>query len=334
MDTSSEKEKALALLQKYKAGLCTPVEAARIKKWFDSFDDLSTELDDKDMQRAADEAAYKTLNRLFNERDAAQNGQRKLRPLYTALLRIAACLVIGGSVYFIAGHFRESQPPAITYTSYSTKKGERREIQLQDGSIVTLNAASTIQVASDFDIKNRKVVLQGEAFFLVSKDKTRPFIIKTGKIQTRVVGTSFDINAYPEENSITVAVSTGKVQVEKEEAAGEKLIGKDLTHNNLLIYNLKTDTYRHILADADLLNAWRTNKLVFNQASISHIADVIERTYDVRVVLKGKPHKVNLYTVTFDNYPLDKLLPLLAELSGVTYKLKTDQLILNTQNCR
>lgn len=333
MDTLSEKEKALTLLQKFKDGLCTPEESDRIKNWYDSFDDLPHELDDKDAQQAADEAAYRALIQLFWESDLQQKNQTRSGFVYN-LLRIAACLIVGCTIYFIISHLKKPQPASITYTSYSTQKGERKEIQLPDQSVVTLNAASTIQIASDFGIKDRKVLLQGEAFFQVSKDKTRPFIIKTGKIQTRVVGTSFDIDAYPDENSITVAVNTGKVQVEKEEATGNKLIGRDLTHNHLLIYNLKTDTYRHIQADADLLNAWRTNKLVFNQASITHIAHVLERSYNIHIVVTGKPQGVNLYTVIFDNYSLDKLLPLLSELSGVTYELKNNQLILNTQNCR
>jgi transmembrane sensor len=331
MDTSSEKEKAIALLQKYKAGLCTPEETARITRWYNSFKDLSYSLAADDAQMAADDAAHKTLTKLFGENDAQQPGDKKTSLVYT-LLRIAACLIVGCTLYFMVG--KKSQPNLITYSKYSTRKGERREIQLSDGSVVTLNAASTIQIASDFGVKKRDVLLQGEAFFQVSKDKTRPFIIKTGRIQTRVVGTSFNINAYANENSVSVAVATGKVQVEKEDTRGKTLIGRDLTHNHLLVYDLKKNTYRQTLADADLLSAWKTNKLVFNQASITEIAGILERNYNIKVVLIGKPRKPGLYTITFDNYSLGKLLPLLANLTGITYELKKQQLIMNIQNCR
>lgn len=334
MDTTPETEKALALLRKFREGQCTPEEITRIKKWYDSFDNLPHELNDKNAQLVADEATYNTLIKLFGENSLPQKKQRKLGIVYT-LLRAAACLVVGSlAVYFVAGYFKKPQSGVITYTSYSTRKGERKEIQLPDHSIVTLNAASTIQVASDFGIKTRNVVLRGEAFFQVSKDKTHPFIIKTGKIQTRVVGTSFDINAYPDENKITVAVATGKVMVEKEEASGETLIGKDLTHNHLLTYNLKTDTYSQTLTNVDLISAWRLNKLIFNRASIDQIARVLERNYNIPVVLTGKPRKKGFYTVTFDNAPIDKVLPLLADLSGVTYELKNNQLFLNIQKCK
>ncbi len=333
MDTSSEKEKAIALLQKYKAGLCTPEETARVRQWYDSFEDLSDNLNAKDVQLAADKAAHQTLNKLFGENNTHQPGGKKASLVYT-LLRVAACLIVVCTLYLMVGKFKKAQPNLITYSKYSTRKGERREIQLSDGSVITLNAASTIQIASDFGVKKRAVLLQGEAFFQVSKDKTRPFIIKTGKIQTRVVGTSFNINAYADENSVSVAVATGKVQVEKEDAKGKTLIGRDLTHNYLLVYDLKKDNYRQTLADADLLSAWKINKLVFNQTSITQIVRILERSYNVHVVLIGKPRKPGLYTVTFDNYSLDKLLPLLADLSGITYKLKKQQLIMNIQNCR
>jgi transmembrane sensor len=178
------------------------------------------------------------------------------------------------------------------------------------------------------------VLLQGEAFFQVSKDKTRPFIIKTGKISTRVVGTSFNINAYADENTISVAVATGKVEVEREDARGKTLIGRDLIHNQLLVYDVKMDTYRQTLADVGLMSAWRTNELVFNQASIMKIARVLERNYNIPVVLTGKAAKPGLYTVTFDNYPLEKLLPLLADLTGITYEFKNKQLTIDIKNCR
>jgi transmembrane sensor len=333
MDTSSEKEKAIALLQKYKAGLCTPEEAARIKHWYDSFDDVSDSLNTEDAQLAADEAARGVLVKLFGENNSEQPGNKKTTLVYY-LLRIAACLIVGCGLYYIVGKLKSAQPNLITYSKYSTRKGERKEIQLSDGSVVTLNAASTIQIASDFGIKERDILLQGEAFFQVSKDKTRPFIIKTGKIYTRVVGTSFNINAYADENFISVAVATGKVQVEKEDAKGKTVIGRDLTHNRLLVYDVKKDTYRQTLTDGDMLTAWKTNKLVFNQASMTQITHVLEREYNISIVVTGKPRKPGLYTVTFDNYPLEKLLPLLANLTGITYELKNQRLTLNIQNCK
>lgn len=333
MEILSEKEKAIALLQKYKAGLCTPDETERIKQWYNSFSDLLDTQDPENIQLAADEAARQALLKLFGENENKDPAIKKTARFYT-LLRIAACLVMGCTFYFLIGKFKKKQPNIITYNKFTTTKGERNEIRLSDGSIVILNAASTIQIDSDFGIKKRGVLLQGEAFFLVSKDKTKPFIIKTGKIQTRVVGTSFDIKAYAEENSIRVAVSTGKVQVEKEGIKGKTLIGKNLTHNHLLEYDLTKDTYRQMITDVDLLSAWRTNKLVFNQAPITEIARTIERSYNISVKLTGTPRKWGLYTVTFDNYPLSKILRLLANLSGITYQITKQQLIINIQNCK
>ncbi|MHB8208644.1 FecR family protein [Mucilaginibacter sp.] len=333
MDTSSEKEKAIALLQKYKDGLCTQEETDRIKQWYDSFENLPDSINSVDMQLAADEAAHQTLIKLFGEDNTQQPGNKKVSLIYY-ISGIAACLIVGCMTWLMVGKFKKTQSNGITYTKYSTQKGERKEIQLPDGSVVTLNAASTIQVASDFNVSKRNVVLLGEAFFQVSKDKTRPFIIKTGKIYTRVVGTSFNINAYSDENTVSVAVNTGKVQVEKHDANGETLIGKDLTHNHLLVYDLTTDTYRHTLADAYLLSAWKTNKLVFNQASIARIAHVLERAYNISIVIAGKPGRQGLYTVTFDNCSLNKLLPLLANLTGITYEQKDQQMVINIQNCK
>ncbi|MDN3547311.1 FecR family protein [Mucilaginibacter aquaedulcis] len=333
MDSSSEKEKALALLQKYRAGQCTPEETARIKQWFDSFDDLSDKLSAEEAQNAADEAADQAIIKLFGQDGARQRDNRTFG-MFNTVWRIAACLLIGCGIYFAVSYLNKAANKLNTYTNYNTQKGERKTIILPDSSVVNLNAASSIQIASDFGAKDRRVVLLGEAFFQVSKDKTRPFIIRTGKIQTRVVGTSFNINAYPDENLISVAVNTGKVQVEKEERNINTLLEKDLTHNHLLVYNSKTNAYRHTLTDVSLLSAWRVNKLIFNKAPITQIAHILERTYNISIQITGKPQKTGLYTVTFNNYSLDKILPLLTDLTGATYQFKDKQLILNIQNSK
>lgn len=332
MQTSADKDKAIALLKKYKAGLCTPEEVDRIKQWYDSFNDSSDKLNPEESQLAADEASRRVLIRLFeNDNDRTRRNRKSLSYI---LPRIAACLLVGCSFFGLIYKIRTSHDELVTYSGFDTRKGERREIQLSDGSTITLNVLSSIRVPSNFGVKDRRIILRGEAFFQVSKDKTRPFIIKTGKIQTRVVGTSFDIKAYNTDNSIKVAVATGKVQVEKDSPTGKKLIGRDLTHNHLFEYNIEKDTYSQTMADADLLSAWRSNRLIFKLAPIIDIAQTIERVYNIPVVIVGKPAKKGLYTVTFDNYPLSKTLSLLANLSGITYEINQQKLIINIQNCK
>jgi ferric-dicitrate binding protein FerR (iron transport regulator) len=322
MDKLSSQEEAAALLIKYRAGLCTPEEEERVKRWYDSFD---TENPGKIKKRQANDAAKAALQQLFSN-------QPKIRLLIPLVVRIAACLLLALSACWV--FFNQHTDSGLTYTKYTTNKGERKTLTLSDGSEISLNAASSLQVPSDFGEKQRNVILSGEAFFKISKDKVHPFIIRTGKLFTRVVGTSFNIQAYPEDALIKVAVATGKVQVEKETTQGRILIGRDLTHNHLLTYNVSQDVYKNTFADVQLAKAWQNDTLVFNQASLSEIAHVIERRYNVRVALKGTPQLPCRYTVTFGKYPLDRLLPLLSDLTGVTYLSNNHQLILNIKNCK
>lgn len=99
MEILSEKEKAIALLQKYKAGLCTPDETERIKQWYNSFSDLLDTQDPENIQLAADEAARQALLKLFGENENKDPAIKKTARFYT-LLRIAACLVMGCTFYF------------------------------------------------------------------------------------------------------------------------------------------------------------------------------------------------------------------------------------------
>jgi transmembrane sensor len=123
----------------------------------------------------------------------------------------AAVLLILGGLYFLRSDFSESgkaNTEQITVT-----KAERRQIQLADGTKVWLSPNSKLNFPAKFKDSYRIVSLEGEAFFEVAHDASHPFIIKTGKVSTTVLGTSFNISAYTQQHTINVTLVTGKVAV-------------------------------------------------------------------------------------------------------------------------
>ncbi len=114
------------------------------------------------------------------------------------------------------------QIPTIVQIEKSTEPGQKLSFHLEDGTKVILNAGSKIWYPSNFNIHEREVILEGEAFFEVSKDASRPFRIVTESVVTTALGTSFNINAFPSNENIEIALVTGKVSVEGIIQSGNK----------------------------------------------------------------------------------------------------------------
>ena len=139
-------------------------------------------------------------------------------------------------VFFFAGRFLLNTSGNVTVSAIEQKtaNGQQREIKLSDGTVVRLNAGSTITYPKTFSDTLREVTLSGEAFFSVAKNPKCPFIIHTGEIITRVLGTSFNVRAYPENEDVQIAVVEGKVAVNKKQAVASEEKGVCLTVNEMV----------------------------------------------------------------------------------------------------
>lgn len=156
-------------------------------------------------------------------------------------------------------------------------------LRLPDGTVVTLNQQSRLEYPADFD-KTREVYLYGEAFFEVQHDPSRPFLVHTGNITTRVLGTSFNIKAYGDENDIAVAVSTGKVQVQQKD---KKVLGL-LTAGDQLIIDRKKENVAISRVDVTDIGVWKTPDLYFDNMTVAEAVEVIGRHFNVEIELENK----------------------------------------------
>ena len=335
MATSSDKEEILSLLKRYRSGECTPEEAARIREWFDSFEALP---DDPLLTAAADDAAIAALAKLFPE-DIMEGEEvtippvRKARIIALRALKVAAVLLLlCTSVLFIYKQLH--QPPApVTYALLQAGKGERKKITLPDGSIVTMNANTQLRIPSDFGVHKRALFLTGEAVFDVKRDIDRPFTVQSGNLQTVVLGTSFNIKAYPNEKDVQIAVLSGKVRIEKRKDTLTTVLAAGLTPDQVLTYQSANDSLKITKAKANEIAAWQNNVFFFQQASIEEIAAVLERQYNINITLNGKAKHTCRYTLQLKNETIENAMRLLSQLSGITYQINHNEIKINTTSC-
>jgi transmembrane sensor len=174
---------------------------------------------------------------------------------------------------------------AIVYNTLTTPRGGQYQLVLPDGTKVWLNAASSITYPTAFTGKERKVTLTGEAYLEVAQNARQPFIVGVGDVSIRVLGTSFNVNAYPDETSINTTLLDGKVQVEQKEKTEKTVVllpGQQAQvtpsgdHINLIPH-----------ADIEQAVAWKNGAFAFRDADLPTVMRQLARWYDIDVEYTG-----------------------------------------------
>ena len=165
--------------------------------------------------------------------------------------------------------------------------GSTEEVSLEDGSKVYLNRGTKVYTRQDgFNERQREVWVEGEAFFEVQKNPSRPFIVHTGNIHTTVLGTSFNVRA-EKDHPVEVTVVTGKVNVahhpESQEGSRSHL---DLLPGQQASFDLATEKFTARTVDLDVYFSWKPDKLLFNEVSFAKAIAMLERRYSVNIELK------------------------------------------------
>ena len=213
-----------------------------------------------------------------------------------------------------------------------TAAGETRELVLPDGSQIWLNENSQVAYATGFAA--RDVELVGEAFFEVTPDPQRPFSIRTAETVVTVLGTSFNVRAYPEETRTEVAVATGKVAVAPTTAKTAAPV--ELSPGETAVYDRKTEEMSTVTDLAPAAQAWRTNELAFTEeVPLSTVVPALERYLD-RPFRVANPALLDCtLRHTFKSRDFDAVqLALEFQLSGIRMTEEGDTIVLSGEQCR
>ncbi|GGZ20649.1 anti-sigma factor [Echinicola pacifica] len=226
---------------------------------------------------------------------------------------------------FQLGHSAESTDRTGQYEVFSNPAGTKRKIKLPDGSSIHLNHNSEVQVAADYS-SNRLVKLSGEAFFEVSPNKELPFRVLTESLETRVLGTSFLVNARPGSPE-SVAVKTGLVKVQLSNEIGETL--EPLQQVRLEAGELN----RTELIDAESVFGWTEGKLVFRNSTLPQVLKALEDWYGVTIKSNVDKYPNCRLTATYHNLNLEDLLLAVNYSIPISYTINQKNIILRIQGC-
>ncbi|WP_207535903.1 FecR family protein [Desertivirga arenae] len=277
------------------------------------------------------EAAWcKIENAVQNNSIGAVPQQKTFKVFYYAAASIAFILTTLG--FWLNPFEQQSQNPK-EYVYFNNGKGKRSKLILPDSSILHLNSESSVRFPKHFEEGIREVELSGEAFFDVTHKKEKPFVVSSGAVKTTVLGTSFNIKAFPSERKVAVTVASGKVGVSIASKDGQKFLQYLLTGQQLDINTLTGDYSFNTVNPANAFG-WKNSKLVLENQSLDEIAITLSRWYNIKTVLADPENTHSKYTAKFDNMPLREVMDILVQLTGCSYTFQANRLIINNKNCK
>ena len=262
-------------------------------------------------QHTNSDKAYQHLNRKLRKNTFKQYLIR--------LERIAAILLIP-VLMICAWQFYQGSTRKSSMLSFTANPGMTAQVKLPDGSVVMLNSNSTLSYPAEFDGKQREVKLLGEAYFEVSKDPKHPFIVNTPyQASIKVYGTKFNVEAYAKDSMLTASLKEGSIAL--------SYLGKDGKMKEQMLLPGQSVSYRDhelpmLMADniVDINTAWTQGKIIFRNTPLQEVIHELEKTYNVKFLVRNPKVYANRFTGTLDGQHLDRILYVLTQTSDMRFK--------------
>ena len=245
---------------------------------------------------------------------AAPSPQRRRRVAVALLL----LLVVAAPLFWLSKTRDHHLPVSVTaaLTKKTTEPSEYKYLLLPDSTQVWLNASSTLEFPEHFGGDRREVTLSGEAYFDVRHSGKGPFIIHTGKISTTVLGTSFNIKAYPERQHIIVSVSTGKVNV-----SYDNVVLTTLVRGQQVRVNSKLNTVEEKKIAPAEVAAWQQGNMSYDDEELGDIVADLERLYNVKIRIDSEAiRKLRISTSFRREIGIEQALQVLCRLTDATLR--------------
>lgn len=258
-------------------------------------------------RKRIDEKIKKEIRRLWLRRTSA----------------IAASLLLPVLILSTAYLYREVNRYKQIPNIVSVNSGQRAGITLPDGTVVYLNSESKLTYTPDFNEDLREVVLEGEAFFDVIPNKEKPFIVKTSVFDVEVLGTSFNVSVYKDENIVETALIEGKVKLTMGKCSSGPVY---LTPSQKFVYSKKERKGSISIMDEDSELAWKQGILAFNAVPLTEVFRKIERWYGVKIHYDKDTIVNDKFTGQFKMISIQEMMNILRMHYNLKFKIENNNI--------
>ena len=316
------------LLKRFVDGLYTRKDADDLLKHFhagkynteisEAMDNVWEEMEEDEVS-SLQHQQYREEARLLLSRIRKPEKRFSFIPYLRYVAIVAVILSIGWGGFRL---IRSNQEKVLTYTEVHVKNGEHKRIILPDGTSVTLNAGSYLRYPREFITDVRRIEMNGEAFFEVTRDEEKPFLIHTKDADVKVLGTSFNVKALDMDEQLTVSVQTGKVQVDLPEAMMR------LLPDEQFVMDKTKGEFQKRNEDARLSTVWIKGGLYFNRTPIRTVVNELVRMYNRTIEFAPGAEYDDYIYGEHDNKSLEAVLKSIQYSTDIKYRIENDKIVL------
>lgn len=310
----------IALVKKYLQGKTTAAEETFLWEYYHYFDkepDVLAAFSPAEKEQLENELKAGILEKIATMENSGPHKGAIYRRMFIRIAVAAVIAVLAGSLVVLKWMTIMNFIDPQQLTQKTTANGETTKIALSDGTVVWLNAGSKLVYPVVFKRGTRQVELEGEAYFEVAQHSERPFTVKAAGLATRVLGTSFNVNAYDNEVVATVTVLTGRVKVSSEEDTATATL---LNPGQKLLYNKQQQSFKQeALETATDDIAWKEGKLLFRDAPLTTVAQLLLRRYAITLEVPAEMESLTIYADLQDRQP-EEAVKSIAKILKVGYK--------------
>ncbi len=355
------------LIWKFLAGELEPEEVEKLFQWVSLNDEnrktfseikllwMATNPGNQDISAMQKEDLERLTARIdFEDKDKSKTGNisqyiHSGKAIWPKVFKVAAVvlLIYSLSVSLIIMSKKDNG----SYTKVSTRRGKQSEVILADGTHIWLNSESTIQYPVNVNSSEVNVYLTGEAYFDVHKNPERKFIVNAGELKISVLGTSFNVKSYEDEETIEATLEEGKISITGKIAQKELTKPLILEPNQRAIFNRKSKAYKiaqinsddqvdslqgqdrpsvelTLHAETKLYTSWKDGVLSFKNERFEDLAEEMERWFNVQIIIEYEYLKDARYTGVFENESIERALKALSLSLPFEYEIDQDIVII------
>ncbi|MBK5722827.1 FecR domain-containing protein [Dysgonomonas sp. Marseille-P4677] len=323
-----DKDKCLDIFERYILKQASTEDVASLCSFINNDPHLNKWLENQIMSSSSEvdvDVKMRMLDNIRSQVEYSIEGEMEISPNLSGrryirwVANIAAILL---PIAILVGVYIYNKPQKIDYLTVSAGLGEKASINLPDGSKVAINSESEIIYNTSYNKNDRFLKLRGEAYFDVESDQYKPFIVECGDIKVKVLGTTFGISAYDNDNTISVVLNTGNVELI---TPSETVTMKP---NDRVVYDKSTKITNKEQVDAKDYIEWRQNRLRFQSETLENIIRVISRMHNIDISFMDAQLAKQKFTGTIDNTSVQSALKALSLTAPISYEVKDSVIFL------
>jgi ferric-dicitrate binding protein FerR (iron transport regulator) len=318
------------LIRKYFRNECTEAELKKISDWFQTDEGqefLEEDIDCKGQQVMNIDKPFlhpeieseRIFNRIQRNKQQDSNHQARRFGILAASIVLLLVSVLSTMLYWGDYVSLEKEVPEPVVSTYVTEANQQKIFTLADGTLIRLNERSSLAVPEELKWQQRKVQLNGEAYFEVAPDPDHPFVVETKDATVEVLGTKFNVNADSLADNVQVAVLEGKVELKSN--GGRDAASALLTQNTFGLLQLSDSQITIEKANTQNYLNWINNRLVFSGETLARVSRQLERIYKVEIAFETALLKDLKLTADIEKADLPKVLTTVSNTFGIDYRM-------------